>query len=359
MPEPRNPSQPRLTFRNGGWVLALAAIMCTGIVGWRLAAMIHSRGTRPVGDGRDPASYGFDLSNCRVPIESITAAGVPKDGVPAMTDPAVLPGTDVVEINRREHGKFLVSADRVIGVTIGGQSRAYPLRVLNWHEVVNDTLAGVPIVVTYSPLCDAAVVFDRRVEGETLTFGVSGLFSNGDLLLYDRRPTSRDESLWLQLRFEAVAGPAAGRRLTIVPASLVHWADWLAQHPNTTVLARDPKRLPMYKEDPYSSYFGSDELRCPVSPLPPDNGMPKKAPVMAVRVHERWTVFPLSAIAGHVDAAGQWQTTLDGVGVRFDYRDDPPVCAVTATAPGSSVEAVYCCWFAWYAQHPDAAALAR
>lgn len=260
------PAQRLLDFRSGGWVLLIAVGLCVAtVVLW----VQRLGGQRPiVGDGRNVATYGFDLSTCLVPRGEIVAAGFAKDGLPAMTNSAVFTPAQADEFShelRAAHqGRFLVDSDRVIGVVVNGAARAYPLRVITWHEVVNDTLGGRPIVVTYNPLCDSTVVFDRRVAGETLELGVSGLLYNSNLLMYDRRPEARGESLWSQLQFRAIAGPAAekGRTLALVPAVVVHWSDWLARYPDTSVLAPDRDRLRVY-QNTYDPYFGSDLLRFP------------------------------------------------------------------------------------------------
>ncbi len=150
------------------------------------AAGVVRRRAHPIGDGRHVASYGFTLEPCLVPRALLVASGMPKDGLAALVDPPVWTGLQA-DAARVGHGRFLVPSDRVVGVRLGGAARAYPLRMLVWHEVVNDTLGGVPIAVTYDPLCDSAVAFRREVRGETLAFGVSGLLFDSNLVLYDRR----------------------------------------------------------------------------------------------------------------------------------------------------------------------------
>lgn len=340
-----------LDFRSGGWVLLIAAGLCAAtVVLW----VQRLGGQRPTpGDGRNVATYGFDLSTCLVPREELVAAGFAKDGLPAMTDPAVFTPVQAEEFTQQlraaHQGRFLVDNDRVIGVVVDGVARAYPLRVLTWHEVVNDTVGGRPIVVTYNPLCDSTVVFDRRVAGETLEFGVSGLLYNSNLVMYDRRPEGRGESLWSQLQFRAIAGPAAeqGQTLALVPAVVVHWSDWLTRHPATTVLAPDRDRLRVY-QNTYEPYFGSDVLRFPVSPLPPETERRLKTPGVAVRTRGNWHFYFLSDIAAQAAGAGKWDATVDGVSLRCEYRPDPATAWIQADHP-ASVDVVYAFWFAWYA----------
>jgi hypothetical protein len=353
------PGPHSLDLRNGGWVILLAVVLAGIALGLRVNDLVAARGSRAVGDGRNPDTYGFDLSECLVRPELIVGAGMPKDGLPVLDHPPTITPARADDINRHERGKFLVPGDRVIGVSIGGQARAYPLRILNWHEVVNDTLGGVPIMVTYHPLCDSVVVFDRRVNGETLNFGISGLLYNSNALYYDRRPAGQGESLWSQLQQRAVAGPAAARRLTleVVPASLVRWADWRALHPQTDVLARDAAFKKLYQRDPYRSYYGSDVLRFPVDPLPSTAEFALKTRVVTVRCGGETRVYPLPAIAAKADSGGTWRVEQAGVPIRFTYRRNPPTVFVEAGEPGARLRVIYAFWFAWYASCPQEASL--
>ncbi len=348
-----------ISLRNGGWVVLLAVLFVGAVLAWRLVPILASDGSRAIGDGKHVATYHFDLSTSHIPREWIVASGMPRDGLPALTHPAAITPADVDSINRQERGKFLVPGDRVIGVWLGGQARAYPLNILNWHEVVNDTLGGRPIAVTYSPLCDAVVVFDRRVGDETVSFGVSGLLYNSNLLMYDRRPGGNGESLWSQLLCCAVTGPAAAARvrLRVIPAALVCWDDWRRRHPETTVLARPTSDATRYERSPYGSYFGSDLIRFPVNPMPPEGVWPLKTRVVVVRVGSVRRTFPLPLIAERAGSAGAWRTTVRGATVRFTYRETPETVYVEVMGGDEESEILYAFWFAWYSMYPEEAAL--
>lgn len=276
-------------FRSGGWVLLASAVMCCGIVLWHLARILPTLDHRAVGDGTNVESYQFDLTNLLVPRELVVASGQPKDSWPAMIDPPTIRAGDIGPDRKLAGVRALRSTERVIGVTIHGESRAYPHWILCWHEVVNDTLGGSPILVTYNPLCDSSVVFDRRIAGEERAFGVSGLLFNSNTLIYDRTPDGHGESLWSQLQFRAIAGPAAARadRLEVLPARVVTWAEWLAKHPDTTVLLPQPARTRVYKRDAFLPYFGDDRLLFPVAPALPADLRPKE-PIIAIRDGGRW-----------------------------------------------------------------------
>lgn len=319
------------TFRSGGWVLVLAFLVTIAGTVWNLAPLWDPQRERPRGDGRTAASYGFDLGTTLVPRDRIVSSGMVVDALPPLTDPKVVRLSELAGLETIGRGSYLVSSDKVIGLVLGGEERAYPLRVLVWHEVVNDTVGGVPVVVTYNPLSEGIAVFDRRVAGQTLTFGVSGLLYQSNLLLYDRRPGHAGESLWSQLQARAIAGPAAAGALTLapVPFALSRWDDWQAAHPQTTVLAPVQGDGKKYGQDVYGSYFNSDDLRFPVDPLPPAGSLPRKLRVFVSGAPGDWTVTPLPVREGEQ---------------RFE---------VVGPSGAEPREGFYAFWFAWYATHPD------
>ena len=142
----------------------------------------------------------------------------------------------------------LAPTEPVIGLVVDGDARAYPLRVLIWHEIANDTVGGRPVAVTYCPLCNTAVVFDRRVDGMVLDFGVTGRLRHSDLLMYDRQT----ESWWQQFLGRAIAGALTGRELRMVPARLESFANFRARASGGKVLAAGPGRA--YGRNPYRGY---------------------------------------------------------------------------------------------------------
>ncbi len=335
-----------LRLREGGWVLLLCAVLMAAIAVWRLPSILSSPGA--VGDGEDPDSYGFDLAALTVDRGQLTGSGMPRDGLRALIDP---PPSTVAEIDALSwgghgHGHFLVPSDRVIGVEAGGEARAYPLSILNWHEVANDTLGGVPIVVTYNPLAEAAAVFDRRQAGATRTFAFSGLLLASSLLMYDRE----GETLWSPLLGAGIAGPAVGQELHPVEYALIRWGDWLGRHPDTTVMGPDLDLKRVYKRKPYESYRGSQLLRFPVQPTPDDPSIALKDPVVGVEIAGERRGFPVDRIYGRAGENGRWQTSLGGQPLTFETGTAP---TVFVTAPEGTARVWYASWFAWYALHPD------
>lgn len=338
------------------WI-GLAALLLTAAAAYRMLSEVQeSREKNRLGDGSDPASYQFDLDPIALPEGSIVAGGLPRDGIESLVYPPVYS----VEKARSFHGrsKYVVPSDRVIGVTVNGVSRAYPLQILDWHEMVNDTLGGEPILVTYSPLTDGVGVFSRRIpNGDRVgEFGVSGLLWGGNLLFYDRTETPGEggESLWSQLLARAVTGPAMGDSLTLLPSQLVAWEDWLARYPATTVMGRDETRLAIYVRRPYNSYFGNDEIRFAAHPLPPRERMRFKEPVVVVDEGGVRRVYPLVTIAENADPRGIWETESGGVPIRFYYRAGDPATAWFERIDGApSPRARHSFWFAWYFSHPN------
>ena len=333
-----------LTFRGGGWVILLAALLVVILLAWSLLGPMLGR--RPVGDGRTLESYGFDLSTLLIPRESLRPSGNPRGFLPSLDAPAHLRGAEMRVYNENNRPKYVVPTDRVLGIVIAGQAHAWPLSMMNVHEVVNDTVAGVPVAATYSPLCDAAVVFNRTVEGTPRNFEVSGLLVDSNLVFYDK-PTAPDEaaqsahvpSLFLQLECRAVAGPLAKRiaTLDVLPgACITTWADWLAAHPETTVTVRDPQTIRRMKEISYARYFLSPNLEYPASPLPSAEelaarGLRLKSPMIAFEIGGSWRVVSVEALAAKAAGAGTWSWTCDGVALRTVLPSGPAVARLERT----------------------------
>ena len=196
--------------------------------------------------GANPARWTHewpqtDFKSAVVDLGEIRDGGPPKDGIPAIDDPRFRPVAEVDD---------LAEAEPVIGLTVSGESRAYPLRALTWHEIANDVVAGVPVAVTYCPLCNAAIVFERRLDGAVLDFGTTGKLRHSDLVMYDRQ----SESWWQQFSGEAIVGRYAGRTLEMLPSRLESWAEFRARAPDGLVLVpEDPDARP-YGTNPYVGY---------------------------------------------------------------------------------------------------------
>jgi len=266
-----------------------------------------------------------------VPIEQILRGGPPRDGIPALDHPKTLPAAEA----------DWPEGERVLGVAAGDAARAYPLSILEWHELVNDTLGDQPVLVSYCPLCGTGLVFDRQVAGEVLGFGVSGLLYRSDLLMYDRE----SESLWSQISAEAVTGARLGQRLRLLRARIERWADWRRRHPHTTVLSPDTGHDRDYRRSPYGDYARSGRL---FGAARPDPRYHPKTRTLGLRVPgEGARAYPATELER--GGAPVLERFL-GRSVRVAYDADRD--AFDVQAPGD-VEVVEGYWFAWAAFHPE------
>jgi hypothetical protein len=177
-----------------------------------------------------------------VPLEELKSGGPPKDGIPALDHPRF---TSVTEADT-----WLSDRDPVVLLGEADEAKAYPLQILLWHEIVNDVVAGRPVAVTFCPLCNTALAFERRLDGVVLDFGTTGRLRHSDLVMYDRQT----ESWWQQATGEGIVGTHAGRRLEFVSAPLVSWETFRAAHPSGHVLSRRTGYDRPYGENPYTRY---------------------------------------------------------------------------------------------------------
>ncbi len=182
-----------------------------------------------------------------VPYDEFLSGGVGRDQIPPLDDPQF----ESIEAA----DSWLEDVQPVVALEINGQARAYPLAILTWHEIANDTLGGVPVCVTFCPLCNSAVAFDRRVDDETLTFGVSGNLRNSDLVMWDRQT----ESWWQQLTGEGIVGFYAGYQLELLAAQIVSWGDFKETFPTADVLSRKTGHSREYGRNPYGGYDRADQ----------------------------------------------------------------------------------------------------
>ncbi len=292
-------------------------------------------GGREGARGAGPAHAEFDLSNASIPVAEILAGGPPKDGIPAIDQPRFVSA---------DQATFLRDDDVVIGLTSGGVARAYPLRILVWHEIVNDTLGDDAVSVTYCPLCGTAMVFDRRIDGELRSFGVSGLLYQSDVLMYDRET----HSLWSQLAMKAVAGPAVGRELRWLPSTQTTWKAWREVHPETDVLSTETGFARDYARQPYDGYERMPGTMFPVPTHRED--LPGKAWVAGLVIGGKAKAYALASIPD-----GEWiEDRIGGVEVRV--RHTAEARRFEAQGPeGEAIPVVQAFWFAWQAFYPESA----
>lgn len=290
--------------------------------------------TTPLGYAQDSelAKRGFNLDNLQVDPENLLSGGPPKDGIPALSDP------ETISV---EQADFMQPDDRVVGVSLNGENRAYPLRLLNWHEVINDSIGGVPVVVVYCPLCDSASVMDRRIGGETLEFGVSGLLMSSNVILYDRT----HNALWSQVALKALSGPYAGRSLDHLKFSVGPFEAWRTRSPQSTVATFETGHRRDYSHNPYDDYFESPRIWFPLTH--DDDRLPDKARVVGIKLKDAAMAYPLDRLAR--SPTGRISDELLGQKVVLKYENNQ----IQLVEVPPQAEVVHTFWFAWAAFHPD------
>jgi hypothetical protein len=238
----------------------------------------------------DPAFHRFlrpDLPH-EIRVEEIVWGGVRVDGIPPLDDPKLIAA---------DAATYLNPDDRVFGVAIGGEARAYPLRIVNWHEMVNDTVGGAPVSLAYCTLCGAGILYDGRVPGRSapFRFASSGLLYRSNKLMYDRQT----DSLWDQFTGRPVMGALTGSGIALKPLPIVlaPWSEWRRRHPETLVLALDTGFSRDYNPGvAYRDYFASTKLWFPASVA--DGRLAAKDLVFGVRAPGGAKAWPLSRFAG-------------------------------------------------------------
>lgn len=277
---------------------------------------------------------GFSVADALIPVDEIRPGGPPRDGIPAIDSPRFITPAEAT---------FLQPTDRILGISRNGESKAYPIAILNWHEVVNDRFGREPVVVTYCPLCGTGIAYQARAGDRELEFGVSGLLYNSDMLLYDRE----SQSLWSQIRRQAISGPMKGTKLQPVPVMHTRWSDWQQRYPDSQVLSTDTGHRRDYTRDPYAGYVETRKLWFPVTAE--DGRFHPKEPVLGVEIDGQFKAYPFvelekSATVVNDSLAGRQ------IVVKYDSRNRT---ATAEDAGGDMLPGVIAYWFAWYAFHPD------
>jgi hypothetical protein len=198
-------------------------------------------------DNEDPPpgaerEFSTDFSIHSVSYDEILSGGPPKDGIPALDDPQF---TSVDEV-----GDWLGDLEPVILFENEGEARIYPLQILMWHEIVNDVVGDIPVVITFCPLCNTAIAFDATLDGKVLDFGTSGRLRYSNLVMYDRQT----ESWWQQATGDAIIGELTGSQLTFLPTSIISWSEARQSFPDAKVLSRDTGFNRDYGRNPYTGY---------------------------------------------------------------------------------------------------------
>jgi hypothetical protein len=279
-------------------------------------------------------TFGFDESTTKSVALSDLHQGCPaRDCIPSIDAPKFVAAADASHV---------ADDDVVIAISFNGEHRAYPASILDHHEIVNDTIAGEPIAITWCPLCGSAVGVRRRINGEVTEFGVSGVLYNSDLVFYDRAT----ETLWDQVEAKGIVGPLTGEKLALVAVTMTHWSRWREAHPDTLVLSTDTGFEEDYSTDHYGKYRDSTQLYFPVNNE--DD-----------RVHPKSVVFGFD-IDGQAVAytevllqeRGTFRHDFDGAEQAVTLHDDGSVTLRRDGVDGQ-LHPIRLYWFAWYTFHPQ------
>lgn len=302
-------------------VVVLAGIV-TAIWGWKLAQRTVSL----------PSSAN---TTALIPLEDIVDGGPGKDGIPSIDQPKFI---DVAAAD--QSGTYDLSG-LGISLTIGQITRFYPFQILVWHEIVNDTVDGRPVAVTYCPLCGTGLVYDRTIDGQAVEFGVSGKLYQSDLLMYDRKT----DSLWTQIEGRAVVGPLVGQRLTLLDAQNITWSEFRAKYPDGQILSMDTGYSRNYQGSPYGDYDSNDEIFFPIDTR--DDRLSLKARVLGVELDGKFKAYPVE------DIQRLQSVTDDFAGRALRLAADGEEVTITDAATGQTIVPVHAFWFAWATFHPD------
>ena len=279
--------------RTGGETESVAAVPSTGDP----EITILTEDNRPARLQAATSSWGTNWNRRTIEYEELLSGGPPRDGIPSIDDPQFITADQAQE--------WLADNEPVIALEIDGDARAYPLQILTWHEIVNDNVGDVPVAVTFCPLCNSAITFDRRFDGQIFEFGTSGLLRLSDLVMYDRTT----ETLWQQFTGEGIVGDLAGEQLAFIPSSLISFADFRTAHPDGQILSRETGFSRSYGENPYVGYdtIGSDPFlfRGPV-----DGRLAAMERVVTVSLPEVDLAYPLSVLS-EVGVINDTQAGLD------------------------------------------------
>lgn len=332
------------------WVV-VGLVVLGGLLGWKgilsgekLREVVKrvERALRPTGESFTGAGKSVLYAEDVAGKENLgrLKQGCPfKDCIPAIDSPKFEPAAVA--------DSWLGSEDIVFGLDYNGEQRAYPQRILNWHEIVNDEVDGEPIAITFCPLCGSALAFDRRVEGRVLDFGVSGKLHNSDLVMYDRQT----ESLWQQITGEAIVGEFFGTRLTSIPMDTLRWREWRETHPGTEVLSRETGFLRDYAQHPYGTYEEDRAVYFPV-----ENGVDEtihpKTVVYGVVVNDVAKAYTQKALERETLDDGVLTDLLGGERLRLSYSKGEVF--VENLSIKTEVIPTRAFWFAWKAFYPKA-----
>jgi len=277
---------------------------------------------------------GFDLSDTLINKAEIYAGGPVKDGIPALNYPKFIQSTK---------NSWLHDNDRVLGISLNDITKAYPIKIMDHHEIVNDKFANSVVLISYCPLCGTGMAFDANIKGEATEFGVSGLLYNSDVLLYDRQTNS----LWSQILSQAISGEMKGQKLTLLNMENTSWKDWKNKHPNTLVLSQETGHNRDYQKSPYVGYEKNKALYFPIKNL--DKRYHPKELVLGLNFMGITKAYPFSELS---QTNGIIHDSINNtvITIKFDAQNQT---ATVLNHQGQMIPSTVGYWFAWMAFYPD------
>ena len=265
--------------------------------------------------------------------DKIQSGGPPPDGIPSIDDPAY--------VSVSEANDWIQENELVLALQYNGVTRAYPLQILVWHEIVNDVVAGKPVLVTYCPLCGSGIAYERTIDGQEVEFGTSGRLYNSNLVMYDRVYGT----LWTQIGGQAIVGELSGKLLTPIDIDTVVWRDWAPAHPDAEVLSQQTGFDRDYGEDPYGSYYEDSFIWFPVEGQ--DDRIHPKTVIFGIEVNGVFKAYQEDDLI----ESGEIKDTVGGRDISLTRSDDGVVTIIDIAA-GTGIVKERDFWFAWYAFHP-------
>ena len=272
------------------------------------------------------------LSKKSVSLDDLHQGCPARDCIPSIDNPKFVAAADATHV---------ADDDIVIAISFDGEHRAYPARILDHHEIVNDTIAGEPVAITWCPLCGSAVGVRREVGGKVTEFGVSGVLYNSDLVFYDRQT----ETLWDQVEAKGIVGPLTGETLELVPVTMTRWSRWRAAHPDTLVLSEDTGFAEDYSTDHYGKYRDSDRIVFPVKRK--DKSIHPKSVVFGFSLDDGSVAYTESLLQEHETYSHEF----NGVAHTVTLRNDGTVVLERGESK-TPLSPIRLYWFSWYTFHP-------
>ena len=328
-------------FRRRRWFLSIVVLAALGIgIGLSVSQQPTSAEPLQAASAIVTSDSGHEIFTTEAGLRyivhpsMIVSGGPPKDGIPSIDNPSF--------VSLEEADQWIEDNELVLALIYNGVTRVYPLQVLVWHEIVNDVVAGDPLLITYCPLCGSGIAYHRVLDGEAVEFGTSGKLYNSNLVMYDRKT----DSYWTQIDGLAIVGELTGMELEAISVDTVVWRDWKAAHPESEVLSQDTGFNRDYGRDPYGSYYEDSFIWFPVTGR--DDRIHPKTVVFGIDVNGVYAAYREDDLI----ELGTIEDRVDGVSLRIT-RDAAGIVTIENLDTGEQIVKERDFWFAWYAFHPD------